>query len=265
MEVLAPFTQIGLGTWNMEKDAKNAVHALRAGLDAGSNHIDTAEMYGDGRAETIVGEAISGRRDKIFLVSKVLPSNAGYESTLKACEQSLSRLKTDYMDVYLLHWRGRTPLAETFRAFEKLKSDGKIRAWGVSNFDVKDLEEAVKIGKPVCNQVYYSIEERTVEARILPWCRAQGIRVVAYSPLGQGRLPEHKELEAIAAEVNATPAQVALSFLIHDKNVIAIPKSSDAERARENVGAMKISLTDQHLERLNAAFPLKARRGLPTL
>jgi diketogulonate reductase-like aldo/keto reductase len=272
MATMKEFTKIGLGSWMMESEPKSAVTALRAGLDEGANHIDTAEMYGSGRVEQIVGEAIYGRRDKVFITSKVLPSNAGYETTIQACERSLQNLRTDYVDLYLLHWREkRTPLGDTFKAFEKLKTDGKIRAWGVSNFDVPDMEEAVKIvGKPdeqagrlVCDQVYYSIKERAAGVKLLPWCRKHKVRLVAYSPLGQGRLPEHRALTDIAADLKVTPAQVALAYLIHDENVIAIPKSSNAERTRENVRAMKIRLTDQQMERLSEAFPVNPRRSLP--
>jgi diketogulonate reductase-like aldo/keto reductase len=187
------WTPVGLGSWAMERDPKASITALQAGLDAGANHIDTAEMYGDGRAEEIVGEAVRGRRDKIFLVSKVLPSNASYDGTLAACHRSLTRLKTDHLDVYLLQWREHpTDHAETFRAFEKLKADGKISAWGVSNFDVDDMVEAVKVageGKIACNQVLYHLEERAIEPELIPWCDAHGVAITAYSPLGKAARP----------------------------------------------------------------------------
>ena len=181
---------IGQGTWNMERDdRRSAVSALRRGLDLGLTHVDTAEMYGDGRAEEIVAEAIADRRDDVFLVSKVLPSNASRAAVTKACEGSLKRLKTDRLDCYLLHWRGRTPLEETFTAFEALKQAGKIASWGVSNFDVDDLEEAVAIagaGAVACNQVLYHLQERAIEPAVIPWCDKRKIAVVAYSPFGSG-------------------------------------------------------------------------------
>lgn len=263
------WTKIGLGTWMMESDRKASIQALRAGIDEGANHIDTAEMYGDGRVEEIVGEAIAGRRDKIILVSKVLPANADYAGTLKACERSLKRLKTDHLDCYLLHWRERsTKIAETFRAFEKLIRQGKIRAWGVSNFDVKDLEETLKLvgeEKVACNQVLYHLNERAIETKLLPWCSTHGIPIMAYSPFGQGRMPKHPVLDEIAHDHEATPGQVVLSFLTYDRMVYAIPKSSDEKRARENVRAEKIKLTAAEIARISAAFPVKPRRGLPML
>lgn len=269
MNLTEVFTSIGLGTWNMEKNAQASIKAIHAGLEEGANHIDTAEMYGEGRVEEIVGEAIVGRRKNLYLVSKVLPSNSSYEKTVIACERSLKRLKTDYLDVYLLHWRqARTPLEETFRAFEKLKTDGKIKTWGVSNFDVKDMDDAVRLvgeGKIACNQVYYSIAERAAEEKLLPWCENKKIPLVAYSPLGQGKLPHHATLSEIAKELNATPSQVALAFLVQNKNVISIPKSSDVARTKENVQAMKIKLSPILMEKLNHAFPLKTRRSLPTV
>jgi diketogulonate reductase-like aldo/keto reductase len=262
-------TPIGLGTWNIEHDPQTSKAALRTGLETGANHIDTAEMYGDGRAETVVGEAIAGLRDNVFLVSKVLPSNADYEGTLAACERSLKRLKTDYLDVYLLHWRDRrTELAETFRAFERLKTDGKIRAWGVSNFDAKDLDDALRIVAPAdiaCNQVLYHLEERAIESKVLPWCRDHNVSVVAYSPLGQGRLPRHTVLDEIARRHDASPAQIALAFLTRDPSVFAVPKSSDAKRVHENVQAMDVQLSAEDIRRLDAAFPLKPKKSLPTL
>lgn len=262
------FTTVGLGTWNIEKSPKAAVAALKAGIEAGANHIDTAEMYGDGEAERLVAEAIKGVRNKVHVVSKVLPSNADYDATIAACERSLERLQTDYLDIYLLHWRNkRTPLAETFRAFEQLKKDGKIRNWGVSNFDVNDLKEALALvgeGKIVCNQVLYHVEERTVEADVLPFCRMHDITVFAYSPLGQGTLPKHKDLSAIARAHKASEAQAALAFLIHNPGVIAIPKSVDKQRAVENIEAAKLRLSEDDLHKIDAAFPLRAKRNLPT-
>lgn len=263
------WTPVGLGTWEMDKEPAQSVRALQAGIDEGANHIDTAEMYGDGRAEEIVAEATQGRRDKIHIVSKVLPSNASFDGTIAACERSLKRLKTDYLDVYLLHWRLRnTPIAETFKAFEALKCDGKIRHWGVSNFDVADLEEAVKLageGKIACNQVLYHVGERAIEFKLMPWCRDHGIPVVAYSPLGQGDMPKHKTLDEVASGHGVSAAQVALSFLVKDSNVFAIPKSSDEKRARENVRAAALSLTDAEVKKISDAFPARMRRGLPMI
>jgi diketogulonate reductase-like aldo/keto reductase len=270
MTEISKFTPIGLGTWMMENNPESSVRSLQAGLDAGANHIDTAEMYGSGRVEEIVGEALHGIRDKAYLVSKVLPSNAGYDTTIKACERSLKRLRTSYLDIYLLHWRdGRTPLEDTIRAFEKLKSDGKIRAWGVSNFDVDDMKEIVRLagpGKVVCNQVYCSLQERAVEYALLPWCRDNGVALVAYSPLSQGRIKDTSGvLQKVAEELNVTPSQAALAFLIRNRDVIAIPKSSDLNRIRENVRSLKIQLSPDQIQRLDRAFPIRPRQSLPMI
>lgn len=262
-----PVPVIGQGTWMMERDPAASVRALRLGLSLGMTHIDTAEMYGDGRVEEIVGEAVRGRREEVFLVSKVLPSNATFEGTLRACERSLKRLGTDRLDVYLLHWRERTPLEETFRAFERLLRDGKIRAYGVSNFDVGDLEEALRIAGPgriACNQVLYHVRERAVEHEIVPWCERHGVSVVAYSPLGQGDVPG-SVLADIARARNAAPAQIALAFLTRRGSVFAIPKSSSESHLRENAGAGSLALTEDEVQRLDLAFPRGRRRGLPTL
>ena len=263
------FTRIGLGTWAMEQNPESSGKALRAGIEAGSNHIDTAEMYGSGEAEEIVGKAVRGMRDKVRIVSKVLPSNAGYEKTLSACERSLKRLGTDYIDVYLLHWRQKqTPLEETFRAFRKLKKDGKIRAWGVSNFGVADMEEAVRLagdGEIACNQVLYYLEERAIEFDLIPWCRKRRVAVTAYSPFGHGGPIKSPILESIAKEHGATSAQIILAFLARDPNVFVIPKSSDAERARENARSMDVKLTEKDIRALDRAFPAVRRNDLPTL
>lgn len=263
------WTPIGLGTWMMERDPEASIAALHAGLDEGANHVDTAEMYGDGRAEEVVGEALRGRRDQTVLVSKVLPANAGYDETIAACHRSLKRLRTDYLDLYVLHWREpRTPMEETFRAFEKLKADGAIRAWGVSNFDRGDMEAAVRLagdGKIACNQVLYHLTERTIEADLLPWCRDRGIAVVAYSPLGQGSLPRHPVLDAIAQARSATPAQIVLAFLTRDPAVFAIPKAAGSNHARENVRAMSVTLTDDEIRRIDAAFPIDVKNDLPVI
>jgi len=256
---------IGLGTWNMERDdRKSAVAAIQRALELGMTHVDTAEMYGNGRVESIVGQAIAGRRDQVFLVSKVLPRNASYDGTLRACEQSLARLGTDHLDLYLLHWREDTPLAETFRAFEKLKQHGKIRAWGVSNFDDADLEDAWTEGKPACNQVLYHLGQREIEHRVIPWCEAHGVAIVAYSPLGaDGGFPRSRPLDAIAKRLGATPRQVALAFLTRRASVFAIPKSSNAAHVEEL--AREVELDAAALAELEVAFPLGAWRGLPML
>jgi diketogulonate reductase-like aldo/keto reductase len=249
------------------------VTALRQGLDLGLTHIDTAEMYGSGAAEKIVGEAIRGRRGDVFLVSKVLPSNAGFDEARRACERSLKNLGTDHLDVYLLHWRGSVPLAETFRAFERLAEEGKIKAFGVSNFDVDDLEEAFALqsGRAlVCNQVLYHLQERTVERSVIPWCEERGVAVVGYSPFGQGDFPESKSaggkvLAEIGARYGKTARQVALSFLTRERNVLAIPKSGRADHVEENAGTLGFELEAQDVARIDAAFPVRAKGSLPML
>ena len=259
---------LGQGTWRMEDDPAASVRAIRRGLDLGMAHIDTAEMYGSGRVEEIVGEAIRGRRDEVFLASKVLPSNASYEGTLAACERSLKRLGTDRLDLYLLHWPGSRPLEETIRAFEKLAADGKTRFWGVSNFDVGEMEQAERAAgrdRIACNQVLYHLGERTIEHALIPWCEQHGIAVVAYSPLGQGRMPSHAALSSVAASHRATPVQVALAFLTGRKSVFAIPKSSDLRHVEENASAGGLSLTAADRARLSAAFPPGPPGPLPIL
>jgi diketogulonate reductase-like aldo/keto reductase len=261
---------IGIGTWNMERDdRKGAIAAIRRAIELGMVHVDTAELYGSGKVESLVGEAIAGLRDQIFLVSKVLPRNASYAGTLRACEASLERLGTDHLDGYLLHWREDLPLAETFRAFEALREQGKIRAWGVSNFDDSDLAEALAIvgpGKIACNQVLYHLGERTVEHRVVPWCEQHGVAVVAYSPLGsRGGFPTSRALAQVAKRLAATPRQVAVAFLTRHRSVFAIPKSSHAQHVDELAGADRVSLDDAALAAIEAAFPLAAWRGLPSL
>jgi diketogulonate reductase-like aldo/keto reductase len=263
---------IGQGTWQID-DRKSAVEALRCGLDAGMTHIDTAEMYGD--AELIIGEALKdGRRDEVFLVSKVLPSNASKSGTITACERSLKRLKTDRLDCYLLHWRGSVPLRETFAAFETLKKDGKIRAWGVSNFDVDDLDEALAIAgrdKIATNQVLYHLTERDIEHAVIPWCEANRVAITAYSPFGSGRFPSSRSsgfatLEAVAAAHGATPRQVALAFLTRHASVFAIPKAERPEHAAANAAAGELALSSADMARLDAAFPMgPKRRSLPMI
>jgi diketogulonate reductase-like aldo/keto reductase len=259
---------LGLGTWNLEQDDRaSAIAALRRGVDLGLTHVDTAEMYGSGRVESIVGEALRGIRDRVFLVSKVLPSNASYEGTLRACEESLTRLGTDRLDCYLLHWPSSHPLEGTIRAFEKLRKDGKIRSYGVSNFDIEGMEEAVRLagkGRIACNQVLYHLGERTAEHQVLPWCEKRGIALVAYSPLGARRFRSGKVLEEVAASRKATPRQVALAFLIRTKAVFAIPKSGSARHVEENAAAAGLGLTDDEVRRIDAAFPRGPWRGLAT-
>lgn len=265
---------IGQGTWGMEHDREAAVAALRRGLDLGATHVDTAEMYGDGRVEEIVGEAIAGRRDEVFLASKVLPQNATYEGTLAACERSLERLGTDRLDLYLLHWPGRHPLERTIAAFERLVEQGKTRAWGLSNFDAGDLEQARRIagdGKIACNQVLYHLEERTIEHEVVPWCERNRVAVVAYSPFGSGRFPSRRSaggraLEEIAAQHGATARQVALRFLTRRTSVFAIPKAASAEHVAENAAAAALTLSGEEVAALDRAFSRgRKRRGVPML
>jgi diketogulonate reductase-like aldo/keto reductase len=267
---------IGQGSWKIEESAADsAVECLRRGLDLGLTHIDTAEMYGSGAAESIIAKAISGRRDEVFLVSKVLPTNASTRSTLAACEKSLARLRTDRLDCYLLHWRGAIPLEETIAAFDTLVRDGKILSWGVSNFDVADLDEVAAIagaGHPACNQVLYHLQERAIEHAVLPWCQRQGTAVVAYTPFGQSRTAfdartaQGKVLEEIAEVHQATARQVALRFLLRHPEVFVIPKASRLAHVAENAAAATLELSAAELARIDAAFPRgRPRRGLPTI
>ncbi|MGH7031353.1 MAG: aldo/keto reductase [Stellaceae bacterium] len=266
---------IGMGTWYFEQAHRaTAVAALRRGLDLGMSHIDTAEMYGSGAAEELVGEAIAGRRDEVFLVSKVLPQNASRSGTRAACERSLSRLRTDRLDCYLLHWRGPHPLADTIAAFDELRREGKILSWGVSNFDVGDLDEALGIagaGHIACNQVLYHLLERGIEHALIPWCEQHDVAVVAYSPFGHSRFPGAqtaggRALAEIAVAHDATPRQVALAFLARRASVFAIPKSANIKHNEENAGAGDLLLTAEETTRIDAAFPLGRRqRGLPML
>jgi diketogulonate reductase-like aldo/keto reductase len=250
---------IGQGTWRF--GGKEAVDALKAGIELGFTHIDTAELYG---TEEMVADAIDGRRDEIFLVSKVLPSNATRKGTIRACEQSLLRLRTDRLDCYLLHWPGSHPLESTIAAFDELQAAGKIRSYGVSNFDEDLLESAVAIagrGRIACNQVLYNLGERHVEARVLPKCREHGIALVGYSPFDN--LPERGELAAVAGELKATPRQVALAFLTRLPDTFAIPKASRVAHVRENAGAAGLKLTKDQVARLERAYPLRIRSELP--
>lgn len=256
---------VGLGTWNMERDDAGAAEAaLRRGIERGLTHIDTAEMYGSGACEQIVARAIAGQREKVFLVSKVLPRNASFRGTLKACEASLKRLGTDHLDCYLLHWRGNEPLAETFRAFAELTSQGKIRSWGVSNFDDADLDEALAIvgeGQIACNQVLYHLQERSIEHRVLPWCDKHGVAVVAYSPFGSGAFKSNAALDGVAKRLNATPRQVALAFLA--RRTFVIPKTSSVAHVEEL--AVLPTLDDAAVDAIAAAYPVPKWRGLPSL
>jgi diketogulonate reductase-like aldo/keto reductase len=264
---------IGQGTWYIDRgDRKKAIAALQRGIVLGMTHIDTAEMYGD--AELVIADAIAGKRDELFLVSKVLPSNASRRGTITACERSLKRLKTDRLDCYLLHWRGSYPLADTVAAFEELKKAGKIRSWGVSNFDADDLDEILAVsgeGQIACNQVLYHLKERAIEHGVIPWCTRHGVAVVAYSPFGHNDFPSPasaggKLLVKIADAHKATPRQVALSFLTRENQVFAIPKAGDAEHAAENAGAGKLTLSHDEIAALDAAFPRGSKpRSLPML
>jgi len=261
---------IGQGTWEMEHERRAAVAALQRGLDAGLTHVDTAEMYGAGAVEELVGEAIAGRRGDVFLASKVLPENASRRGTIAACERSLARLGTDHLDLYLLHWPGDHPIDETVAAFESLRTAGKILAWGVSNFAADELAEVVRVagpGRVACNQVLYHLRERAIEHEVIPLCARHGIAVVAYSPFGSGRFPvRDRTLRAIARERGATPHQVALRFLVRNPNVFAIPKASRPEHAVENAGAAGLALTEDDLRELERAFPRgRRRRGVPTI
>ena len=265
---------IGQGTWYLDRgDRKAAVAALRRGIETGMTHIDTAEMYGD--AEPVIADAITGLpREKLFLVSKVLPSNASRRGTITACERSLKRLKTDHLDCYLLHWRGSYPFEETVAAFEELVRSGKIRSWGVSNFDSDDLDELLDVageGKIACNQVLYHLQERAIEHAVIPWCEQHGVAVVAYSPFGHNDFPSARSkggevLQSIADARKATARQVALAFLTRAASVLAIPKASSAEHAAENAAAGDLKLSDADIAALDKAFPRGPKpRGLPML
>ncbi|MER8491335.1 aldo/keto reductase [Mesorhizobium australicum] len=260
---------LGQGTWKMGEDARRRageVNALKLGLDLGMTLIDTAEMYASGGAEEVVAEAIAGRREELFLVSKVLPSNASRAGVPAACEKSLKRLRTDRIDLYLLHWPGSVPLAETVEAFEALKKAGKIRHWGVSNFDTDEMEELTGLGaggNVQTNQVLYNLSRRGPEFDLVPWSRERGIPLMAYSPVEQGALARNSRLDAIAARHNATPAQIALAWVMHQDGVIAIPKASSQEHVRQNFAALDIKLTSGDLADLDRAFPPPTgKRGL---
>jgi len=252
---------LGQGTWHMGEDVDRRqaeIAALRLGLDLGMSLIDTAELYGSGASEHLIAEAIAGRRDEAFLVSKVLPNHATRRGTMLACESSLKRLSTEHLDLYLLHWRGRVPLSETIEAFEQLVHSGKIRHWGVSNFDVPDMEEllALKNGPNIAtNQVLYNLAHRGIEFDLLPFSRQRQIPIMAYSPIEQGLLLENSEMGKLAKRHNATPAQIALAWVLREESIIAIPKAGTPEHVRENREALNIQLTQKDLEDLDNAFP----------
>jgi diketogulonate reductase-like aldo/keto reductase len=258
---------IGQGTWMMEGDPdreRRAIETLQRGIDLGMTHIDTAEMYGDGRVEELVGEAISGRRDQVFLASKVLPSNASFDGTQRACERSLKRLRTDRLDLYMLHWPGEHPIRETMRAMEKLVSEGLIRFVGVSNFDLEELaaaENALRHDPMAADQVLYNLEERGIERRLLRYCERRKIALVAYSPFGHGKFPSSRSiggrvLALIAERHGRTPRQVALNFLTRHPGVFAIPKATRPEHAIENAGSVGWTLSDEDIAMLDRAFPV---------
>lgn len=270
-----PVSAIGQGTWMLEKhESSAAVAALQHGLDLGLTHIDTAEMYGNGAAERLVAKAIKGRREQVFLVSKVLPSNASRQGTLKACEASLQRLGTDHLDCYLLHWRGNYRLAETFEAFEQLQHQGKIRSYGVSNFDVDDLDEALALlgpGKLACNQVLYHLQERAIEHEVVTWCQRNDVAVVAYSPFGHSAFPSATSrastvLAGLAAEHGVSPHQLALAFLCRLQGVFPIPKAASQSHVGANAAAAALQLDAATLQALEEAFPRGPKpRGLPMI
>jgi len=250
-----------MGDSDMHRKAE--LDALRTGIDLGMTLIDTAEMYGNGRSERLVGEAIQGQRDKVFLISKVLPSNASRQGTLKACENSLKRLQTDYLDMYLLHWQGRYPFEETVEAMLQLQQEGKIRDWGVSNMDVAEMEEFYSIpGGNTCaaNQVVYNLTRRGIEYDLIPWCHEHNLPVIAYSPVEQGRLQNNKLLSEIARRHNASPTQIALAWVIRTPGVIAIPKAASAKHVEENFKSLSIALTTEDLEQIDSVFHAPTRK-----
>jgi diketogulonate reductase-like aldo/keto reductase len=256
---------LGMGTWQMGEHSQNRrseIAALRHGLALGLSLIDTAEMYGEGGAEEVVAAALADRRLDAFLVSKVYPHNASKRGAIAACERSLKRLNTDYLDLYLLHWRGSVPLAETLEAFETLQQAGKIRSYGVSNFDRDDMEEAIRLkgGSAIStNQVLYNLSRRGIEHNLLPWCQRQRLPIMAYSPIEQGRLLNNPTLQTMAQARDVTPAQIAIAWLLHQDSVIVIPKSSRVEHVDQNYAALHLTLSAEELAALDAAFPLPAR------
>jgi diketogulonate reductase-like aldo/keto reductase len=263
---------LGQGTWQMaERSSRRAqeIEALRLGVELGMTLIDTAEMYGEGAAEELVAEALAGERDRLFLVSKVYPHNASRRGVVQACERSLKRLKTDRLDLYLLHWRGSLPLEETVAAFEELRRAGKIRHWGVSNFDLDDMEELLEVpdgGNCATNQVLYNVTRRGPEFSLIPWMAERGMPLMAYSPIEQGRLPQSGALQEIGRKHGASPFQIALAWLLQKPGVICIPKASTADHVRDNHRALEIELSPEDLRAIDAAFPPPQRkRPLETL
>lgn len=250
---------LGQGTWYMGDNPRRRdeeIKTLQKGIDLGMTVIDTAEMYGNGRSERLVGEAIEGRRDKVFLISKVLPSNADYEGTIAACERSLKRLRTDYIDLYLLHWRGRYPLQHTIEAMEELQDEGKIRRWGVSNFDTDDMEEIESLSEGcAANEILYNLYRRGTEFDLIPWCRRHKMPVIAYSPIEQGRLLDDPTLRKIAIKHEATPAQIALAWVISHPGILAIPKAGTLSHVIENYGSLSIRLDEEDYRLLDEAYP----------
>ena len=259
---------LGIGTWNMgerQQTRADEIAALQLAVELGITVVDTAEMYGDGRSEELIAEALGDRRDAIFLVSKVLPQHATRRKTISACEASLKRLKTDRLDMYLLHWRGRVPLGETLEAFNKLKRDGKIRHWGVSNLDLNDMEElealtAADGSVAATNQVLYNLMRRGIEFDLLPWCTRRGIPIMAYSPLEQARLIKHKVLRSMADRLRVTPSQIALAWVLRQPGVVAIPKAGDREHVRENHGALGVKLVPEDIAELDRTFAPSLRK-----
>jgi diketogulonate reductase-like aldo/keto reductase len=257
---------LGQGTWQMAENANRRaqeIEALRLGVELGMTLIDTAEMYGEGAAEELVAEALAGERERPFLVSKVYPHNASRQGVVQACERSLRRLKTDRLDLYLLHWRGSIPLEETVVGFEDLRRSGKIRHWGVSNFDVDDMEELLRVpegGRCAANQVLYNVTRRGPDFDLMPWMKARGMPLMAYSPIEQGRLPRGGALHAIAQRHQASPFQIALAWLLNRPGVIAIPKASSVQHVRENHRALQIHLTSEDLALIDSEFPMPRRK-----
>ncbi len=257
---------LGQGTWTMgdsSRRRKEEVAALQLGFDLGMTLVDTAEMYASGGAEEVIAEAIAGRRDEIFIVSKVMPQNASRRGTVAACEKSLKRLKVESIDLYLLHWPGSSPFSETLEAFTALKSSGKIRYWGVSNFDVREMDEVVALpggGAVASDQVMYNLNRRGIEFSLVAWCEKHRIPIMAYSPLDQGKLLRSRAVEAVAARHSATAAQVALAWVLRQQNMIVIPKAGSEEHVRENYGALNLRLSAQDLAELDRAFPPPGRK-----
>ena len=263
---------MGLGTWHMGErigNPKTEVDALSRGLDLGATLIDTAEMYARGGAERVVGSAIKGRRDDVFIVSKVVPHNASFDGTIRACENSLQRMEIESIDLYLLHWPGNHPLESTISAFEQLKTDGKIKHWGVSNFDTSDMQELYGIpeGKNCqINQVLYNLSRRGIEWDLLPWCRSKGLPIMAYSPIEQGRLLENKKLKALASEIGVSAAQLSIAWSIRKNDIITIPKASNLEHVSQNIDAWTIKLESTVLDELDKLFePPVRKKGLDIL